>query len=413
MTTHLWVISVALGVTALINWGSVLRGDHVVERITKPLVVLLLMGLAWSLYWEGRAPGSPPLLPVIVALAFCLLGDIALLHATETRFLVGLGAFLVGHLAYVWAILETVRADGFPWPILVAVPFLAVLHAKAGRDIVRHSGTQRGPVFVYQARPLRARARRGRHGRLAAAARVHGLRRLRHRAGPRPLRPREALGAAHGHRDLPRGPDPHRRSPLPLTPPPPQPVEWPPRPIRLTGVPTHLVEWPCRREDQTTYAVEWPRRHTAPSTSLSSLAGLCTGADFAVPEGEPTAQGVSVAAPSTTRASGSDEAVMAARQVLLQECRVTLSALPADSAFSHVTAARLLGLPMSYAMEEDVRLHVMRPIVRNRVRLPGVIGHRALHARQIVDIDGLPVVDVADTWVDLGEPGRSGQTGGA
>lgn len=94
---------------------------------------------------------------------------------------------------------------------------------------------------------------------------------------------------------------------------------------------------------------------------------------------------------------------MAARQALLQECRLTLSALPADSAFSHVTAARLLGLPMSYAMEEDERLHVMRPIVRNRVRLPGVIGHRALHARQIIDIDGLPVVDVADTWVDLGE----------
>jgi uncharacterized membrane protein YhhN len=150
VTTHLWVTSVALGVTALINWGSVLRGDHVVERITKPLVVLLLMGLAWSLYWEGRVPGSPPLLPVVVALGFCLLGDVALLHATETRFLVGLGAFLVAHLAYVWAILETVRADGFPWPILVAVPFLAVLHAKAGRDIVRHAGPQKGPVFVYQ-----------------------------------------------------------------------------------------------------------------------------------------------------------------------------------------------------------------------------------------------------------------------
>ncbi|WP_156023243.1 lysoplasmalogenase [Terracoccus sp. 273MFTsu3.1] len=150
MTTHLWVTSVALGVTALINWGSVLRGDHLVERITKPLVVLLLMGLAWSLYWEGRVPGSPPLLTVIVALAFCLVGDVALLHATETRFLVGLGAFLVAHLAYVWAILETVRAEGFPWPLLVAVPFLAVLHAKAGRDIVRHSGPQKGPVFVYQ-----------------------------------------------------------------------------------------------------------------------------------------------------------------------------------------------------------------------------------------------------------------------
>ena len=130
MTTHLWVISVALGVTALVNWRSVLRGDHVVERLTKPLVVLLLMGLAWSLHWEGRAPGSPPLLPGVVALAFCLVGDVALLRATETRFLVGLAAF--------------------PWPLLVAVPALVLLHAKVGRDIVRHSGAQRVPVFVYQ-----------------------------------------------------------------------------------------------------------------------------------------------------------------------------------------------------------------------------------------------------------------------
>jgi uncharacterized membrane protein YhhN len=150
VTTHLWVISVALGVTALINWGSVLRGDRVVERITKPLVVLLLMGLAWSLYWEGRVPGSPPLLPVLVALAFCLVGDVALLHATETRFLVGLGAFLVGHVAYVWAILETAGVDGFPWPLVVAVPALVLLYARVGRDIVRHSGPQKGPVFVYQ-----------------------------------------------------------------------------------------------------------------------------------------------------------------------------------------------------------------------------------------------------------------------
>ena len=150
MTTHLWVISVALGVTALINWRSVLRGDLVVERLTKPLVVLLLMGLAWSLHWEGSVPGSPPLLPVVVALAFCLVGDVALLRATATRFLVGLAAFLAAHVAYVWAILETPGVEGFPWPLLVAVPGLVLLHARVGRDIVRHSGGQRVPVFVYQ-----------------------------------------------------------------------------------------------------------------------------------------------------------------------------------------------------------------------------------------------------------------------
>jgi len=150
VTTHLWVLSVALAVTALINWASVLRGHRLVERITKPLVVLLLMGLAWSLHWEGRSPDSPTLLPVIVALAFCLVGDVALLHATEARFLVGLGAFLVAHVAYVWAILETSGAGGFPWWLFAAVPALLVLHARVGRDIVRHAGADRGPVLVYQ-----------------------------------------------------------------------------------------------------------------------------------------------------------------------------------------------------------------------------------------------------------------------
>jgi uncharacterized membrane protein YhhN len=150
VTTHLWVISVALGVIALINWRSVMRGEQVFERVTKPLVVVLLVGLAWSLSWEGRVAGSPPLLPVIVALGLCLVGDVALLDSTETRFLVGLGAFLLAHIAYVWTILETPAAEVFPWLLLVAVPAVVLLHAMVGRDIVRHSGAQKVPVLVYQ-----------------------------------------------------------------------------------------------------------------------------------------------------------------------------------------------------------------------------------------------------------------------
>jgi uncharacterized membrane protein YhhN len=150
VTTHLWVLAVALGVTALINWSSVVRGDVLVERLTKPLVIVLLMGMAWSLDWEGAVAGAPELAPVLVALALSLVGDVALLNATATRFLVGLGSFLLAHVAYVWAILGTTGAGGFPWWLLLVVPALLALHATVGRDIVRHAGPQRGAVLLYQ-----------------------------------------------------------------------------------------------------------------------------------------------------------------------------------------------------------------------------------------------------------------------
>ena len=94
---------------------------------------------------------------------------------------------------------------------------------------------------------------------------------------------------------------------------------------------------------------------------------------------------------------------LAERAVFIERCRAAMTVLPAGSVFSHFTAARLHGLPMSYAMEEDRRLHTMRPIRLAQARIDGVVGHRALHPREIVMVDGLPAVGLADTWVDLGE----------
>ena len=150
MTTPLWLLGAALVATAAVNWRSVLRAEQAVESITKPLVVVLLMALAWMLHQQGRVEGAPALLPVLVALVLCLVGDVALLESTETRFLVGLGAFLLAHLAYIWAILGVTPAAGFPWLLLVAVPAVVLLLAKVGREIVSHSGEQKVPVLVYQ-----------------------------------------------------------------------------------------------------------------------------------------------------------------------------------------------------------------------------------------------------------------------
>ncbi len=85
-------------------------------------------------------------------------------------------------------------------------------------------------------------------------------------------------------------------------------------------------------------------------------------------------------------------------------------AMPRARAFSHLTAAALWGLPLPRALEAvasapDAELHVIAP---SRDGVPvrrGVTGHRGLEWRSVAvpTGTGLRVVDVADTWCDLGE----------
>jgi hypothetical protein len=83
--------------------------------------------------------------------------------------------------------------------------------------------------------------------------------------------------------------------------------------------------------------------------------------------------------------------------------------LPDDTAFSHVTAARLWRLPLPSHLEEaDADLDVIRDSAKERIRRRGCLGHRGLERRELVDLDGLRVVGLADTWVDLGEAAGRG-----
>ncbi|MCU1536398.1 MAG: hypothetical protein JWP82_749 [Humibacillus sp.] len=150
MTTHLWVLAAALGVTAPISWGALVRRDVLTERLTRPLVGLLLLGLAWSLHLEGAAEDSPALAPVLVALTLSLVGDLALLNATAGRFLVALLALTAASLAWGWSVLTAPGGGGLPWLVVPAVPAVVLLHARVGREVVRHAGSQRVPVLVHE-----------------------------------------------------------------------------------------------------------------------------------------------------------------------------------------------------------------------------------------------------------------------
>lgn len=99
------------------------------------------------------------------------------------------------------------------------------------------------------------------------------------------------------------------------------------------------------------------------------------------------------------------QAVRSVRPPASLEERATAfaAALPADAAFSHATAALLLGLPLPRPLEVEAGLHVIRPSWRSATRRRGCIGHRGLEVREVVRVGGLRVTGPADTWCDLGE----------
>ncbi|MFL6080941.1 MAG: hypothetical protein ACJ714_13525 [Ornithinibacter sp.] len=78
------------------------------------------------------------------------------------------------------------------------------------------------------------------------------------------------------------------------------------------------------------------------------------------------------------------------------------SVLPGDVAFSHLTAARLHGLPTPKPWPgTDELLDVMRVRHRPPVTRAGCRTHRGLESRDITLAHGLRVTSATDTWCDL------------
>lgn len=83
---------IAFAVFAVANWIAVARKDKPLEYITKPAALASLIIYA--------ATGDHSSAWLITALAFSLLGDVYLMLPVDV-FAAGLGAFLIGHVAYV------------------------------------------------------------------------------------------------------------------------------------------------------------------------------------------------------------------------------------------------------------------------------------------------------------------------
>lgn len=94
---------VIAGLAALTDWWAVRSAKPQVENYAKPLVMIGLIG--WVAVSDGDAQVR---VWVLAALLFGLAGDVFLLPAID-KFELGLGSFLLGHLAYIGAALATGR----------------------------------------------------------------------------------------------------------------------------------------------------------------------------------------------------------------------------------------------------------------------------------------------------------------
>ncbi|MBN1640621.1 MAG: lysoplasmalogenase [Anaerolineae bacterium] len=133
------VLTVALLVRAQ------LRDQRRPVYVWKPLSTLLVIAVA------ALAFCSPALRPgyaagVLVALAFSLGGDVALMFRAPRAFTLGLALFLLAHVAY--AVTFTLY-NGFHPPDLVVAGVLLALAVAVYRWLAPGLGGMKGPVIVY------------------------------------------------------------------------------------------------------------------------------------------------------------------------------------------------------------------------------------------------------------------------
>lgn len=139
-----WLLPAVL---ALVEWYAVWRRDRRTQTWAKPAVLIALIVTALVLGATDDAAG----IWLLVALVFGLAGDVFLLGESDTRFRLGLAAFLVGHLAYVGSFIQ-LGADPQSWNYLAFLVLGACLLATrqvAASTYLRGGLALAAPVGVY------------------------------------------------------------------------------------------------------------------------------------------------------------------------------------------------------------------------------------------------------------------------
>lgn len=147
MNASVVLLLVLMLTVAVVDWIAVHLQNKRLEYLAKPATMVFLIAAVLAMDTSSTTARTC----FVVALSFSLLGDVFLMLPDRERwFVFGLGAFLVGHLAYIpglWALGVTAG------PLLVGLLIVVAAMATLGRHIVTGvRGTEPKlavPVTVY------------------------------------------------------------------------------------------------------------------------------------------------------------------------------------------------------------------------------------------------------------------------
>ena len=154
MTTLAWAWFAVAVVAAITDWVAVAARRRRLEFVAKPTVMVALLGLAVALV-PGSSAGDAARPWFVAALALSLVGDVLLMLPRE-RFVGGLVAFLVAHLAYIVGLMAIIVTGALvAIGILVGLVVVGATIVLVGWPIVRAVRVDRPrlevPVVAYLA----------------------------------------------------------------------------------------------------------------------------------------------------------------------------------------------------------------------------------------------------------------------
>lgn len=121
-----WILMGVAGVAAAVDWVAVGTDRQPLEYAAKPAVLAALVAAA-AVIPADRTDLVDRRWWFVAALVLCLIGDVVLMLPSNL-FIVGLGAFLLGHLLFIVGLLQPPAPPGVP-PFAFAPTGLAVAAA--------------------------------------------------------------------------------------------------------------------------------------------------------------------------------------------------------------------------------------------------------------------------------------------